>query len=194
MVREIEKEYTMTTLTKHELLANLGDKNVLTRQHARLILVHQGEENIPAFIRALNSPNNYTRLEATRALGDLHTQDAALALSKTLMDEDFSIRWAAMESLLKFGRIGLKPLLEIFAKRFDTIWMREGVHHVLRVMKDRHDLNDTELHLFEVLDKQARTNFNTGWTGEEAWATEKALEVLDQTEKTESLTKQISAI
>lgn len=170
----------MTALTKKELLENLGDNNALVRQHARLILVHQGEENVPALLNCLKSNNDYTRIEATRALGNFRTEEVGVALSQVLLDEDFGVRWAAMESLLKFGRNALPPVLELFAKRFDSIWMREGVHHILRVMRDRHSLNTAELKLFWVLDKQSRSNFNTGWTGEEAWAAEKALELLDR--------------
>jgi len=170
----------MTILTKHELLANLGSEDALTRQYARLMLVHQGEENIPALINALNTGNSHTRWEAAHALGNFHSPVAGAALAQKLMDEDFSVRWVAMESLLKFGRAGLLPMLEVFAKRFDSVWLREGVHHILRVMKGRHNLNEAELHLFDVLDKQARTSFSTGWTSEEAWAAEKALELLDR--------------
>ena len=77
---------------------NLGNKNILTRQHARLILVHQGEENIPALINTLKSRDVHARWEAANALGSFHTQESAAALAKTLLDEDFSAGWTSEEA------------------------------------------------------------------------------------------------
>ena len=65
-------------------------------------------------------------------------------------------------------------------KDFEALWLREGVHHILRVFKDRHELNDQEIALFEKLDKQCIPGFESGWTSEQAWAAEEALEALDK--------------
>jgi hypothetical protein len=96
------------------------------------------------------------------------------------MDEETGVRWAAMESLIRMGRDSLRPLLDSFIKNFDSPWMREGLRHILRVLNDRHLLRNREIILFEELEKQAIPGFEPGWNSQQAWAAEKALEVLDR--------------
>ena len=163
-----------------ELIAELDDSNFLKRQRARLLLVHREPESIPALLEALNNPDARTRWEAVSALGEICAPQTASALTDMLMDEDTAVRWAAMESLIRMGRDSLHPILEKFIKDFASLWLREGVHHILRVLKDRHELNEQEITLFEKLDKQWIPGFESGWTSEQAWAAEKALEALDR--------------
>jgi HEAT repeat protein len=163
-----------------ELIVELGDANLLKRQRARLLLVHRDRASVPALLEALKSPNVHTRWEAVNALGDIRAPETAPELIDMLMDEDTGVRWAAMESLIRMGRCALRPLLERFIKDFDSLWLREGVHHILRVLKDRHALNKRERILFKELDRQTIPGIESGWTSEQAWAAEKALEVLDR--------------
>jgi len=163
-----------------ELIADLANEKYLTRQRARLLLENREPDSIPALLDALNSPNSNTRWEAVQALGEINDPETAPALTEMLMDEDIGVRWAAMESLIRIGRDALQPLLEKFIKDFGSLWMREGTHHILHVLKDRHVLNQYELRLFEALDKQAIPGFESNWTSKQAWAAEKALEVLDR--------------
>ena len=172
---DIEKESPIS-----ELIEDLGNTNYLTRQRARLLLVHRNQEGIPALIKALNSHNVNTRWEAVQALGEIRIPETAPVLTEMLMDEDTSVRWAAMESLIRMGRDSIRPLLEKFVKDFGSLWMREGTHHILRVLKDRHELNDLEITLFEKLDEQSIPGFESGWNSEQAWAAEQALEALDR--------------
>jgi HEAT repeat protein len=175
---------TQTTSYERHQLSNLinalGDGDGLARQRARLQLEHIGQESIPALLEALENPNTHVRWEAVRVLGEIRDPKTAAKLVKMLMDEDTGVRWGAMESLSRMGRKCLHPLLESFIKNFDSLWLREGVHHILRVLKDRHELNDRENILFDELDKQAVPGFESGWTSQQAWAAEKALEVLDR--------------
>jgi hypothetical protein len=85
-----------------------------------------------------------------------------------------------MESLIHMGRASLRPLLDAFIKNFDSPWMREGLRHILRVFNDRNLLRNREIILFEELEKQAIPGFDSSWNSQQAWAAEKALEVLDQ--------------
>ena len=163
-----------------DLIAELGDSDFLKRQRARLLLVHHTPESIPALLGALKSPNVQTRWEAVSALGDIRNPETAPALTEMLMEEDTGVRWAAMESLINMGRKALRPILEKFIKDFESLWLREGVHHILRVLKDRHELNEQEIALFKKLDEQCIPGFESSWTSEQAWAAEKALEALDK--------------
>ena len=162
------------------LITNLGDDNGLVRQRARLQLEHIGMESIPALLDALQSQNVHVRWEAVKALGELRISETSPALTEMLMDEDTGVRWAAMEGLIRMGRAALRPLLDTFIKNFDSLWMREGVRHILRVLNDRHKLNDREIILLEELKKQAIPGFESGWNSQQAWAAEKVLEVLDR--------------
>jgi HEAT repeat protein len=169
-----------TELQIPDLIAELGNKDFLKRQHARLLLVHYEPESIPALLEALKSPDVQVRWEVVRTLGDIHDPETAPALTEMLMDEDTGVRWAAMESLINMGREALRPILEEFVKDFESPWLREGVHHILHVLKDRHELNQQEIVLFEKLDEQCIPGFESGWTSAQAWAAEKALEALDK--------------
>jgi len=173
-------EKTKTAPSISELIADLADERYLTRQRARLLLVHRALESTPALLDALNSPNSNTRWEAAQALGEICDPETAPALTERLMDEDVGVRWAAMESLIRLGRKALRPLLEKFIKDFSSLWMREGTHHILHVLKDRYALNKYELKLFEALDEQTIPGIESSWTSEQAWAAEKALEALDR--------------
>jgi len=169
-----------TELQIPDLILELGDDDILKRQHARLLLVHHEPESIPALLDALNNSNTQIRWEAVRALGDIRAPKTATDLSEMLMDEDTGVRWAAMESLIKIGRNSLRPLLEKFTKDFESPWLREGVDHILHVLKDRQELNGKEIALFEKLDVQCIPGFESIWTSEQASAAEKALEALDK--------------
>jgi len=179
----MNKNNSKTELNISELIDNLGEENYLKRQHARLLLVHHGDESIPALLEALQSPKVNTRLEAVKTLGEIRNSETISALIEKLMDEDTGVRWAAMESLIRNGRNTLRPLLEKFIKDFDSLWLRESTHHILRVLKDRHELSQYEITLFEKLDAQPIPGFEAGWTSDQAWAAEKALEVLDRQEE-----------
>jgi HEAT repeat protein len=145
-----------------------------------LLLVHHDPESIPALLDALKSTDVQIRWEAISALGDIHDPETAPALTDMLMDENTGVRWAAMESLINIGRKALRPVLEKFIRDFESLWLREGVHHILHVLKDRHELNEQEIALFEKLDEQCIPGFESSWTSQQAWAAEKALEALDR--------------
>jgi HEAT repeats len=157
-----------------------GDEDFLKRVRTSQLFARQEQVSISALFEGLKSQDRHTRWEAVRVLGEIRDPETVTALTDMLLDQDAGIRWAAMESLIQIGRACLRPLLERFIKDFDSLWMREGLHHILRVLKDRHELNDAEITLFNKLDKQAVPGFESSWTSEQAWAAEKALEALDQ--------------
>lgn len=166
-----------------DLIADLEHENGLVRQHKRLMLIHRSPESIPALVEALKSNNATVRWEAVRALSDIHDPQTAAAITDMLMDDDAGVRWSAMEGLIRMERACLRPVLERFLKDFDSPWIREGVHHILHVLKDRHLLNVSEIDLFHKLDHQDFPGFDTGWDVEQAKAAEKAIEMLNQEEK-----------
>ena len=51
----------------------------------------------------------------------------------------FDVRWLAAQGLIAIGPDAITPILKALIERPDSIWMREGAHHVL------HDLARGEL-------------------------------------------------
>jgi hypothetical protein len=166
-----------------ELIGNLGSGDELARQHARLLLEHLDQKSIPALLEALSSTDVNTRRETARVLGVICSPGTARALADMLLDQDFTVRWASMESLIRLGRHSLRPILEKFTQNFDSPWLREGVHHILRVFKDREQLTKTEIDFFNKLDKHLAVGFEKKWMHEQAWAAERALEALAKEER-----------
>jgi HEAT repeat protein len=118
----------------HQLLDRLADRDGLQRQEARERLVAIGRPAVPHLIKALQSPNERVRWEATKALGEIRDPLAAPALVQTLEDEASAIRWLAAKGLIVLGRAGLRPLLKALEGHSDSLWMREGAHHVLHTL------------------------------------------------------------
>ena len=117
------------------LINELGDPNGSKRQHAREALIAIGTPAVHDLIVALSNPNDQVRWEAAKSLYDIRDIAAAPALVELLEDENIGVRWAASEALIDLGQAAVPPILEALWKRFDSVWLREGAHHVLHVLK-----------------------------------------------------------
>jgi len=121
------------------MMAILAGDDSLARQRARESLVDIGKPAVAPLMEALESPesNFHLRWEAAKALSELEDPAAAPVLIKALEDDDnFSVRWLAAEGLIALGRDGLAPLLETLVQRSDSASLREGAHHVLRMLNE----------------------------------------------------------
>lgn len=121
------------------LIADLGSKDGLVRLRARVCLVAIGGKAVGSLVEALASKKRWVRWEAAKALGQTGDPAAAQALVRALEDEVFDVRWLAAEGLIAVGDKGLVPLLQALVERSDSMWLREGAHHVL------HDISRGEL-------------------------------------------------
>jgi len=90
-----------------------------------------GESTVPFLTELLQDVREQTRWEAAKALGAIADPKASPALTSALEDEEFDVRWLAAEGLICLGRDGLLPLLQALAERPNSVWLREGAHHVL---------------------------------------------------------------
>jgi HEAT repeat protein len=133
------------------LIATLGDQDGLARQRARYTLVAIGQPAVPAMVKALTDPNVHRRWEAAKALGAIGDPSATPALVRAMEDQDFGVRWLAAEALIGLQRAGLAPVLQALADHPERLWLREGAHHVCRMLVD-HDLHDLVAPLLTALD------------------------------------------
>jgi HEAT repeat protein len=110
---------------------------------------------IDRLVSKINSPDQRVRHEVARALGEIGDPSAAAALVSMLVDEDHSVRWAAMGSLINMNREAVRPLLEALTRNFQSARLREGVHHVLRALHSQGMLNGVEDQVFHALEGAA---------------------------------------
>ena len=121
------------------LIMALSNHDDVTRVTARHSLVAMGKAAVPSLTKAVKSKNRLTRWEAAKALGEIGDPQSAPVLVKALEDEEFDVRWLAAIGLGGMNIKGLKPLLHALMEQGDSIWVREGAHHVM------HDLAKGEL-------------------------------------------------
>jgi HEAT repeat protein len=123
------------TLPDHETVTSLVDAlaspDGVMRQSAREQLEDVGTPAVPSLVRALESPSERARWEAAKALGEITDPRAASALVRALQDQKAGVRWLAARALINLGHDALVPLLQGLEGNSDSIWFRDGAHHVL---------------------------------------------------------------
>jgi HEAT repeat protein len=143
----IEKEATKNSSARstkvnpetcRTLIADLSSQDGLVRVKARKSLVTIGSKAVKPLIKALASKKEWVRWEAAKALGQIGDPVAVQALIKALEDKMFEVRWLAAEGLTAIGHEALVPLLQALMDHPDSLWLREGVHHVLHNTEGGH--------------------------------------------------------
>ncbi len=117
------------------LIADLKCDDPIKCQNARRALVALKGDAVGALIAALDDKKHWSHWEAAKALGEIATPEAVLALVGVLGREEFDMRWVAAEGLIRVGRTALTPLLRALISNPESVWLREGAHHVLSDMK-----------------------------------------------------------
>ena len=145
-------KHNQTEQKASNLINDLGHRNTVIRNRAYEAIVSRGKNAVPDLIGALQNASEYTRWEIARAFGEIGDPTGANALVGLLEDESLGVRWAASESLVQLGRASIRPLLEALTKRFDSVWLRNGAHHVFHVLNQRRQLNEDEKKVFDALE------------------------------------------
>jgi HEAT repeat protein len=136
---KVSRGTSSPTVSIRALIADLRSKDGMLRQRSRQSLVAIGKPAVISLVKLLKDRNDQVRWEAAKALGEIGDRRAAPALILALEDEEFDVRWLAAEGLIALGGDGLSPLLEALVECPQSVWLRDGAHHVL------HDLAKTGL-------------------------------------------------
>ena len=162
------------------LIEKLKSKDGIVRQNARNALVKIGEPALDALIKEFAIKKEPVHWEVAKALSQIGTLKAAQVLVDALEDKEFSVRWIAAEGLIHVGYDGLITLLKALRDKSDSVWLREGGHHVIHDLVHRKMVyNPTRKCLRPVLDSlnQFETVVKT------KTAASKALEILQRQKK-----------
>lgn len=133
------------------LLNTLMGKDGLARKRARDELVEIGAAVVPALLPLLSNKQTYVRWEAAKALSEIGDPRAAPAMVKALEDNDPGIRWMAAEGLIKAARAGLPPLLQALTEHGESIRLREGADHVLKILAKNEQLPEAAAPVLQAL-------------------------------------------
>ncbi len=118
------------------LMAELADPDITPRRRAREALVRMGEESLPALHEGLARGSFLVRWEVAKALMEMKSPRSIPALIGALEDEEQDVRWLAAVALAEIGRESLAPLFEAVLDNLSSLFLRQGVHHVLTIYRD----------------------------------------------------------
>jgi HEAT repeat protein len=167
----VTQDNTANAEIVNSLIAELGSKDGMVRVRARKSLVSIGHAAVGPLVEALASKREWLRWEAAKTLAQVGDPSATQALIRALQDKMFDVRWLAAEGLIHIGNKAIKPLLEAVIKQPDSLWIREGTHHVLHDLPENnfkellkpvlHALEDVEPSLEVAIVAEAALNLLT---------------------------------
>lgn len=142
-----EKTESKTNIGKENiqiLFLEMGGENGHDRQKARETFVSMGADAVDYLAEAIVIANHNKKLaafgvssdrlkaEALKALVEIANPLSAPLFLNAMNDEDSGIRWLAAEGFNALQNDGLKYLLDALIKSPDSLFLRQGAHHVLR--------------------------------------------------------------
>jgi hypothetical protein len=148
-------------------LVELEDDDVQVRKIARRQLASAGKEAVPDLINQLKTDKERCRWEAAKILGEIRDESALEPLVEALLDNSISVHWVATETLIKYGRDAILPVLEGITRHFDSMRFRQGAYHILHVFESFLNLDP---HVQEVLDalRDIEPSVSAPWAAERA--------------------------
>jgi HEAT repeat protein len=140
-----------TEIAIHEHVAALRSKDASERMHARARLEKAGRHAVPILIELLNDRSEHVRWEACKALVKIQDPSAAEALVRALDDNSMAVQWLAAEALINLKTDALVPLLRFLERKFDSIFVRQGAHHILHALEREELLNKDTIAVIDSL-------------------------------------------
>jgi HEAT repeat protein len=99
----------------------------------------------------LSDKSEHVRWEACKALGSIKDPTTAALLVDALNDRSMEVRWLAAEGLIALRRKSVIPLLQALEAHFESLFLREGAHHVLHALQREELLDASTLAVLETL-------------------------------------------
>jgi HEAT repeat protein len=122
-------------------IEGLRSRDGRVRLKARGALTLMGSRAVPGLLPLLKAPEDGVRWEAAKTLAGIADARAVPDLVTALEDRNSDVRWLAASGLIAMRRAALVPLLDALLGRSDSVWLREGAHHVFRGLA-KTDLGD----------------------------------------------------
>jgi HEAT repeat protein len=130
-VRNVASRNPMTAQTMDSLIKDLASDDWVVRVKAREGLVSAGRKAVEPLTEALASSKQWVRWEAAKALCEIGSPAATKALVEALEDNMFDVRWLSAQGLITIGNNSIVPILDALIDKPESVWLREGAHHVL---------------------------------------------------------------
>jgi HEAT repeat protein len=119
------------------LVAALAMGNDIIHREANRALLSMGELAKDAWIAALDHPDSHIRWHAARGLGVIGDDRSAATLAEGLFDEDYVVRWATAEALVRLGARAVPAILTVLSHHEINEPFRQAAYHALHGMTSR---------------------------------------------------------
>ena len=117
----------------------LADRDGIERERARKKLVEIGSPAIDFLSEMETHPKAIARWEAVKTLSEIRDPISAPLLINALEDKSTGVRWLAAEGLAALGKNGMIAVLKALLDFPETLYLRQGAHHVLKRLQDYFD-------------------------------------------------------
>ena len=112
------------------------------RENAHAGLVAAGVQSIRYLNKLALSNNQEERREVVKIIGEINNKQGIPLLIHSLEDEELEIRLLAAEGLIDLGQEALSPIFSTLMRRYNSVFIREGAHHVMSELKRRNVFAD----------------------------------------------------
>jgi HEAT repeat protein len=114
-------------------------------------LVKMGKRILPVMNTLIKSELTVLRREAIKIIMLIANRSSIPMAIRMLEDSDGDIRWMAAETLIKIGRVSIRPLLKALIDDSHSYYLRKGAHHVLSELIRDYDAKEFKelLHMLD---------------------------------------------
>jgi HEAT repeat protein len=143
----------LTPATLYQYIFDLKSDDIIRREEARHQLVQLGDTAVDYLEKFLHSKEDLLRWEITKTLAGIATPAAVPLLLEASEDKLSSIRWIAVEGLLRVGDSSIAPLLTRLIDNSGSVFLLESAHHFFYILYKIRQKSD-----FKVLLKALETS------------------------------------
>lgn len=158
------------------LINELKNPDKVMRMEAHDVLSCIGAAAVPELAKTMANADSKLRWQIIKVFNSIQDASTIPFLLEELKDDNTEIRWAASNALINLRRQVIPPLLEALICEFDSLWLQQSAHHILRVLRDNGKLTPTEEKVYQALE-------DIEPTVSVPWAAAKALEALNSQTK-----------